>query len=305
MAHLLFIGGSGFFGKSFVDYYKNNSFHKWGIDRLSITSRNKLLKIPDVDCYFYDAHNSSELPDADYIIYAASTTDPYRYKNNAKAEISSQEHMRKNFLKALGDGRKLKKILYTSSGAVYGQTNLNNYRTSELDTNCEPHNNIFEKQIYSSIKLDWERFLIGNFSQNVVIARCFAFIGRHLPLTKHFAIGNFLNDYLNDESIFVKSNYPVYRSYMHSDDLICWLLTILTANSQMSLIYNIGSDHEIELHDLANELQIKNEKKIIKYKFDHSKLDRYVPNTNLAKNEFGLTNRTLEDSLDDIINFYR
>ena len=39
MSSLLIIGGGGFFGQSFLDYFNKKSFQKWGIDNIYVTSR--------------------------------------------------------------------------------------------------------------------------------------------------------------------------------------------------------------------------------------------------------------------------
>jgi dTDP-glucose 4,6-dehydratase len=129
----------------------------------------------------------------------------------------------------------------------------------------------------------------------VSIARCFAFIGPHLPLDRHFAIGNFLRDALRGQPIAVQGDGRPYRSYMYAADLAVWLWTILVRGANCRA-YNVGSEQAISIRDLAHEVaaSVGGTVRMPELKPSNSTYpqSRYVPNTRRAADELGLTIET-------------
>jgi dTDP-glucose 4,6-dehydratase len=112
---LLIIGGTGFFGKSILDYLKNHNILK--LNKIIILSRviknvkidkilKKKIKIIKISG---NISKIKKLPDADYVIYAAILKN---YNQDAKAV--------NNYLNLAVKYHLNSKILYISSGAVYG-----------------------------------------------------------------------------------------------------------------------------------------------------------------------------------------
>ena len=87
MASLLIIGGTGFFGKSILDSFKRGLLVDYNITKVFVLARNtnkfKLaypeLCFNDVDLINGDISNINELPNADYIIHAATSTNMNDY----------------------------------------------------------------------------------------------------------------------------------------------------------------------------------------------------------------------------------
>jgi dTDP-glucose 4,6-dehydratase len=136
------------------------------------------------------------------------------------------------------------RLLYTSSGAVYGRSTqlLHTPETYPIPT-LPPHS-------YESAKLAAEDLCLQHPDLNPVIARCFAFVGPHLPLDQHFAIGNFLNAALKNETLHIKGDGTPRRSWLYTADLAIWLWTLLT-HGQPSRAYNVGSDDGMTIAEAA------------------------------------------------------
>jgi nucleoside-diphosphate-sugar epimerase len=144
------------------------------------------------------------------------------------------------FAEATGGGR----LLYTSSGAIYGRGITDVARISEIHS-CAP----VAADSYDQAKRSAEQ-LCMDAPIDTVIARCFAFVGPHLPLDQHFAIGNFIRDALAGEPIHIKGDGTPLRSFLYMSDLAIWLWTMLAA-APADRAYNVGSDESVSIAELA------------------------------------------------------
>ena len=311
MKTLLVIGGSGFFGKSILDAYSRNLLAPWHISKVIVMSRsaNKLLQDTpnlvgqNVELYSADITNAECLPFADYVIHAAASTDVRNYLSSPEDEKKNIQAGTYHYCDLAKIHHSNSKIVYVSSGAVYG------VQPPNLDEIDESFVGDLAKMApgkldYAVAKQDAERAIIdlGSSGLNVSIARCFAFVGKYLPRDQHFAIGNFIDDVINKRPIAVKANHQVYRSYMYADDLVEWLMTIADDASPKCPIYNVGSDQVVLLSDLAKLLadtyNVQAEISLI----TDSKIDRYIPSIKKAKNELGLILKyNFTESIDETI----
>jgi len=183
------------------------------------------------------------------------------------------------------------KIVYCSSGAIYGQQSSEVPFLHEQLSHFSIESIASNKRDYAVAKQDAEIAIqqIGIEGMSVSIARCFAFVGPYLPRNQHFAIGNFIEDGLQGRPIQSKADHLVYRSYMHSDDLVVWLMTIATNASNECPVLNVGSDQSIEIHDLASKIANYFGVPVLNAPISClERVDRYIPSIRRAESELGL-----------------
>lgn len=194
-------------------------------------------------------------------------------------------------------------VLITSSGAIYGPqppalTHLPEHYCGGPD--CTQ-----SALLYAEGKRCTELLAALYAEQHHIpskIARCFAFAGPHLPLDKHFAIGNFINDVLHDRDIHIQGDGTPLRSYLHAADLVIWLLTILLKGQPMRP-YNVGSDQALSIAELAHQVARslpgrERQVHIAGSPQPGQPPSRYVPDVSRARDELGLrVNIPLADAI--------
>ena len=249
------------------------------------------------DCINCDVNNHDSLvglPDFDVVIHgvADSTIGP-QLPGYAKIEKSIIATINiANFAKRAN----VRKIIYLSSGAVYGSALRPHESLSELTLNMA------SPVVYYALgKLSAERYLQSfclEHDISLTILRAFTFGGPDLPRDTHYALGNFVQNVLDGEDISIKGDGKVLRSYMHQDDL-CEVICMMI-NDDKSNIFNVGSDEPVSIKDLAERIIALSGKdlklRILSEQRSHN--DDYVPNIAKLLEE---KNFKLNFTLDDII----
>jgi nucleoside-diphosphate-sugar epimerase len=313
---LLIIGGTGFFGKSILDAFKRDLLNQWKINKIIIMSRNSdnfKLNYPEsitqgVEIFTGDITTIDHLPNADYVIHAAASTDASRYKTKNFEEKANIIKGTLNYCRLASEFHKNSRIVFCSSGAVYGyQPKHVKYLEEDMPFgNIEDLNEVKKSYAYAKRDAEFAIQKLGQSGLNVSIARCFSFVGKYLPRGQHFAIGNFIADGFAGRDIIVKADRKVYRSYMYADDLAEWLLTLADNANINCPIFNVGSDREIEIRDLAQV--VSNFFNVgVKYlsAINSSEIDRYIPSIEKAQKQLGLKenfdiNSSIKRTLDNI-----
>jgi nucleoside-diphosphate-sugar epimerase len=296
---LFITGGTGFFGCWLLESFA------WANDRLGLGAEAVVLtrdpaafarkapriaSRPDVCLHAGDVR-SFAFPEANFthVIHAATETTA---RPDSAAQLLLLDTIVQGTRRTLDFARRCgtPKVLLTSSGGVYGRQPPDLTHTPEEYAGApdalDPRSAYGEgKRVAEYLATAYH----GGYGFPVKIARCFAFVGPHLPLDAHFAVGNFLRDGLRGGPVRVGGDGTPYRSYLYAADLAVWLWTIL-CRGDSGRAYNVGSEDALTIVDLARRVAnlFGVDVRVARAADPRRAPDRYVPATRRACDELGL-----------------
>jgi nucleoside-diphosphate-sugar epimerase len=314
--NLLITGGTGFIGSwiaEFVAFLNDNHHFNISLVLLGrntdsfIAEKKHLATRSDIHLISSDIRYINELPqNISYIIHAAASPDNRNHLSNPIETISTITKGTDNLIDSAFKLPNLKKILFLSSGQVYGK-NKENTLISESDfgsLNCNKVTSVYPeaKRLAESICCAYS----SQYKLPIVIARPFSFIGPYQSLSKPWAINNFINDALKNKTIRIVGNGEPIRSYMYPSDMVVWLLKILV-DGKVNTSYNVGSSQGISLKDLATKVvQLAQTNVSVDIKFNNNDSSHYVPDISLCEKDLGLKiSYSIEDTIRRSIEWFK
>jgi dTDP-glucose 4,6-dehydratase len=295
-ARLFTTGGTGFFGCWLVESFT------WACDRLGLgATMTVLTRSPEAfraKAPHLAGHRAIRLVRGDVRSFAypdGGYSHVIHGGNQAGAALNREQPLLMletivegtrrvlDFAGEAGAGR----FLLISSGAVYGVQPPEIARVPEnWSGGPDPAD---RRSAYAEGKRMAE-LLCTLSGLECAIARCFAFVGPHLPLDAQFAIGNFLRDSLAGQAIEIRGDGTAYRSYLYAADLAIWLWSIL-ARGQAGRPYNVGSERALSIAETAATVAAAtgNGRPVrVMQGVRPGAPERYVPDTQRARTELGL-----------------
>lgn len=308
-------GGTGFFGCWLVESFCHIN-RLLNLDaRMTILTRNPeafaqecphLASDPAVNLRRGDVR-SFVFPDGEfrYVIHAAAETWA-RQTADAPLEMLSTIIAGTERTLEFAATHEAQKFLLTSSGAVYGRQPASMTHVPESYAGApdplDPASVYAEGKRVSELlcSIYGKRAGLEN-GLECKIARCWAFCGPHLPLDRHFAIGNFIGDILADRPIQIRGDGTPRRSYLYAADLAVWLWTLLFKAPALAP-FNVGSARDVSILELAQivaaTLNPKSEIRVLGRPVEGAEPARYVPSVDRAREMLGLREMiTLEESI--------
>jgi UDP-glucuronate decarboxylase len=296
---VLITGGTGFFGKAILRFLSDLENKQIYLPRVDILSRDPLLFLklnPE-----FEKHKWLNFLQGD-ICCPLEITGLYDCILHGAADSTNRSNLtliQRHDQIIVGTKNVLdfalkcqaKRVLYVSSGAIYGKLPIDCSSFSEDMPSIL--NSLDAGNTYAISKFHAEHLCMlyrNKFGLEIVIARCFAFMGRDLPIDVHFAIGNFVRDALRNKEIIIKGDGSAIRSYLVQEDLAFWLFKILIDGVDGEA-YNVGSDKAYSMLELARKVRnvISPSKKIIlKGEPQSHERNVYVPSIEKARINLGL-----------------
>lgn len=269
--NLLITGGTGFFGRALLrNLLAEASFY----GHVTLLTRNpesfidsypEIANSPSISYIkgdVLDSHRSwvgaSDLS-FDHLIHAA-TESGISHELNPIVLSSQIVQGTENVLDYAAKSG-VRRFLYISSGAAYGVAPEGKLITEKMQTAPDTRN---PRSCYGNAKRLAENLCFTEANRigfECIVARCFSFVGPDMVVNDNFALGSFLKSIKDGVDIILNSDGKSVRSYLDQSDLACALLLLLARGAPMQ-IYNVGSDEQITILDLAELIRDISVKKI-------------------------------------------
>lgn len=317
--NVLITGGAGFIGSHLSDLMIANGHQVTIIDNLSTGSIKNIqhLKNGPLFRYYIDTMMNDHLlaecvDEADWVFHLAAAVgvnliieDPI---NTIHTNIGCTEKILHYCSK------KKKRLLIASTSEVYGKS------TKEVFS--EEDDLIFG----STTKSRWsyatskaiDEFLalayVKTSSQPITIVRLFNTVGPRQTGQYGMVIPSMVSSGIQSKTIKVFGDGTQSRCFCHVSDVVGALTKLMASNQTIGQVYNVGSQNEISIGALAEQIKIKLEKKNIKdikilkipyseaYEVGFEDMHRRMPNLKKIQSAIGFNPaKTLDHILDDVI----
>lgn len=294
---LLITGGTGFFGTWILEVIAAaNSTLGLGVTA-TIVSRDPTAYCAHFEhlgqqpAFTWIAGSATDFPHPnthhDFLLHLATATSSQLGNTDSKLMLTTKLASIRHVIDVARKSG-IRRALVTSSGAIYGPQPGDIAKVPESYTGApDPMN---PASAYGTGKRLIEQFCALNSDIDIVIARCFSFVGPHLPLDARFAVGNFIRDALSGGPITIRGDGTAIRSYLYAADLIVWLLTMLVS-AEGGIAYNVGSDQGVTIAELARRISVhagNTEVRILKAAQHGAPVERYIPSIDRARDLLGL-----------------
>ena len=261
-ATLMITGGTGMIGKWMIDLLMENVDCRIIVVGRSEEKFRQRFK-PSENLFFLkwdSSHPTSfaqsndrtiEQSQIDYIIHLASNTHPVAYATDPVSTIVMNVTATKELLD-LAVAKKAKRFVYASSVEIYGQNRGDCEKFKE--DYCGYINCNTLRAGYPESKRCGEALCQAYIKQHgldIVVPRIARVYGPTLLKDDTKALSQFIHNALEGKDIVLKSDGKQYFSYLHVDDAVSGILTVML-KGKCGEAYNIADESsDIRLRDLA------------------------------------------------------
>lgn len=265
--NILVTGATGLIGGCMVDTLMQNpnkDYHIYASGRDESRARRRFgpyFDDPKFHFLIYDVLNPLESNvNYDFIIHAASYADPSSFVKQPveiiRSNIDGIFH-----LMEYGLTHKMKRLLYVSSGEIYGEGNgslLSEDYSGYVD--C-----LKSRSCYPSSKRAAETLCVSyieEYGVDAVIARPCHVYGPNFSNKDNRVYAQFIRNILNDSDIVMKSTGEQFRSWCYVVDCVSALLYILL-KGERGQAYNIADKtSSLTIKELAEMIAMIGEKNV-------------------------------------------
>jgi dTDP-glucose 4,6-dehydratase len=287
MSKIIVTGGLGFIGSHFVNYVRENTYHKvLIIDKLTYAGNLNNLILP-TDYLKKDICDviPEDLGDYDYIVNFAAESHVDNSIKDGLPFVKSNVQGTFNMIEVARKNKNLIKFLHISTDEVYGD--IDEYSAIESD-------NIIPSSYYSATKASADMLVMSagrTYGFPYLITRTCNNYGENQHHEKF--IPKIIRSIKNGDEVPVYGDGEQVREWIHADDNAKAILTLLMSD-EVNEIYNIGTGESYTNNQIIKMIgNILG--KDVKFKYVEDRLGhdrRYSLSSLKYENKFGVMQNT-------------
>jgi len=311
----LVTGGAGFIGSHLVDVLAARGDAIVVLDDLSTGSSHNLEHIADVDAVevIDGSTRDEELVDdlvsrADVVFHLASAVGVKlivdRPLDSLLSNVRGTEHV------LCAAARHERKVLFTSTSEVYGKNSIGALTEDADHVLGSPFKSRWAYAIAKGFGEALAHGLYQAHEAEVIVARLFNCVGPRQTGQYGMVLPRFVRQALANEDITVFGNGTQTRCFAHVSDTVQALLTLSDHSAAIGKVFNVGSDSEIPIIELARRVIERTGSdsriRLVPYQDAYGEgfeeLGRRKPDTTAIRELTGWEpTRTIDDAIDDVI----
>jgi len=316
---ILITGGAGFIGSHMAERLLERGDEVCIIDDLSTGSIENITAIKNHPKFTYHIDTirnyrlTAELVDMCDIVYHLAAAVGVRLIVESPVNTIETNIRGTDIILSLA-AKKRKRVLVTSTSEVYGKRNRVPFSEDD-DLVMGPTSK--GRWSYACSKAIDEFLAIAYWKEKrvpTVIARLFNTVGPRQTGRYGMVIPNFVQQALLGQDITVYGDGSQTRCFTHVDDVVGALIQVAEHPRAVGEVYNIGSDHEVTIFELAKKIKkmTGSESGLVFKPYDEAyeegfeDMMRRVPDISKIRALIGYEPRAdLEDILESVIDYHR
>ena len=311
----LITGGAGFIGSHLADELLGRGDHVHVIDDLSTGSIENLRHLKGKDGFEYTIDSAANTPiiaelvdSADVVFHLAAAVGVQLIVESPVRTIETNVHCTEVVLAQAS--KKKKPVFIASTSEVYGKSTDLPYRE---DGDLTFGATVKGRWSYACSKAIDEFLAIAHWKERklpTVIGRLFNTVGPRQTGPYGMVVPNFVTQALAERPVTVFGDGKQRRCFCHVHDVVRALADVMQREDVYGEVFNIGSDSEIEIRELAQKVvdmtgsssEVTFVPYDVAYEEGFEDMQRRIPDTTKIRDRIGWQpTRSLDDILGDVI----